>query len=176
MGKQIINLFIFLALLTSCGGSENNKTDSATSGSITITADEGLKPIIDAELAVFESLYPEAHIKIIYTNEKEAIDLLCKDSARIAIVTRDLLPAEKKTFDDAIITPRYSPVAYDAIAVILNPEINDSVFTTDQLTAMLNGKYKTWKDINPTLSNHKFNIVFDHSESGIVRYCNDSLL
>lgn len=170
-------LFALISLLfITCNETRKGNTDSATSGSITITADEGLKPIVDAELAVFESIYPEAHIKVIYTNEYDAIELMCKDSARIAIVTRDLLPEEKSNFEKDQITPRYSPFAYDAIAVILNRKVKDTLFTCDQLSSLLTGNIKTWKDLNPASSSEKVRIVFDDPKSGIIRYCKDSLL
>lgn len=170
--------FIMLfGLLAACNGSSDpSYTDTATSGSITISADESLKPIVDAELEVFHSIYPAANIRVIYTNEYDAIDLMCRDSARIAIVTRGLLPEEKARFEKDKITPRYSPFAYDAIAVLVNREIKDSLFGMDQIAGMLTGKIKTWKDLNPASSPTPLQIVFDDARSGITRYCQDSVI
>ena len=174
-----LNTFYLLGLLfitLSCGNQLKDNTDSATSGRITITADEGLKPIVDAELEVFQGIYPAADIKVIYTNEYDAISLMCKDSARIAIVTRDLLPEEIANFQKDKITPRYSPFAYDAIAVVMNKQTKDTVLTIDQLTGLLNGTIKTWKDLNPKQPATPIKVVFDDPKSGIIRFCRDSLL
>lgn len=161
----IILLFI-VSLNSGCGSpaSDKKQDDTATSGSITITADEGLKPILDAELAVFESIYPEAHIHIVYTNEYDAIRMMCNDSARIAIVSRDLLPEEKALFDKDHITPRYSPFAFDAIAIILNKEAKDTIFSRAELKALLESTPDDQR------------IVFDDPKSGITRYMTDSVL
>lgn len=170
---------LFLCVgLGSCSGTADNKynDDTATSGSITIAADESLQPIVEAEIEVFQSIYPEANIRVIYTNEYDAIDLMCKDSARLAIVTRGLLPEERAAFERDQITPRFSPFAYDAIAILLNRKINDTIFTPAQVAGILSGEIKTWKDINPLSAADPIRVIFDHPRSGITRYCRDSLL
>lgn len=170
---------LFLCVgLGSCSGSADKKynDDTATSGSITITADESLQPIVEAEIEVFQSIYPEAHIRVIYTNEYDAIDLMCKDSARLAIVTRGLLPEERAAFERDQITPRFSPFAYDAIAILLNRKINDTLFTSQQVAGILSGEIKTWKDLNPASAADPIRVIFDSPKSGITRYCKDSLL
>jgi phosphate transport system substrate-binding protein len=175
--KVCITCLFFLGLIYSCGPTASEKaTDTATSGTITIAADEGLKPILDAELQVFESIYPDAHIHIHYTNEYDAIQLMCKDSARIAVVTRDLLPEEKAAFERDKITPRYSPFAYDAVALILNRGALDTIFSRKDLEAILSGKAKTWKDLSTDLPDKPFRVVFDDPKSGITRFAKDSLL
>ncbi len=171
---------LFLSLLCvgfSCQqGISKKHNDTSTSGKITISADESLKPIIDAQKDVFEALYPNASLNIIYTNEYDAINLLATDSARIAIVTREMLPDEKSNFDKRKIVPRNIVIGYDAIAIILNRQCKDTIFTLTQLTSLLNGTYQTWKDVNPRNGNEPLRIIFDDAKSGAVRYLKDSLL
>jgi phosphate transport system substrate-binding protein len=180
MKRQINILMLAMGILTlaSCGGNstQNKGEDTATSGTITVSADESLKPIIEAEEAVFESIYPNAHLNIVYTNEYDAIDMVMKDSARIAIVTREMLPEEKAALDAAKITPRYSPFAYDAIAIILNQENKDTVFTIEQVKQILNGTYTAWNQLNPKSTLGKLQVVFDSPKSGAVRHLTDSVL
>ncbi len=86
--KNILYIFILLFALTSCNNESNNKTtDTTTSGEINISCDESLKPIIDAEEAVFEELYPNAKLNIIYTNEQNAINLVLQDCKDFTIST-----------------------------------------------------------------------------------------
>lgn len=177
MNKVPYTLIAILLIITACGGDKSgSNTDTATSGSITVAADESLKPIVEAEKQVFESIYPNAHLHIVYTNEYDAVKMVMDDSARIAIVTREMLPAEKAALDAVKITPRYSPFAYDAIAVILNKENKDTIFTLDQLTNLLNGSVDNWKKINPSSSLGNIQVVFDNPKSGAVRHLTDSLL
>lgn len=65
---------------------------------ISIAADESFEPIIQEEIDVFESLYPLAGIVPRYTTEVEAINLLLKDSVRLAIATRTLTEEEMNSF------------------------------------------------------------------------------
>lgn len=180
MKRQInfLMLAIGIVAIASCGGNSTQKKgeDTATSGTITVSADESLKPIIEAEEAVFESIYPDAHLHIVYTNEYDAIDMVMKDSARIAIVTREMLPEEKAALDAVKITPRYSPFAYDAIALILNHENKDTVFTIEQVKQILDGTFTAWNQLNPKSTLGKLQVVFDSPKSGAVRHLTDSVL
>jgi len=62
-------------ILTSCGGGgkQEKVRDTPTSGTITISIDESLKPLVAAEKDTFEGLYDQAHLKTIYTSEDSAI-------------------------------------------------------------------------------------------------------
>ncbi len=175
--KKLIFYTISSCVLLSCGGGINatEKTDTTTSGTITIAADESLKPIVEAEVQVFESIYPSAHLNVVYTNEFDAIHMVATDSARIAIVTREMLPEEKEALDKQKIKPRYSPFAFDAIAIVLNKENKDSIFSLNQLSKILNGTYQTWQDVNPKSSGN-LQVVFDSPKSGAIRHLKDSLL
>lgn len=175
MKYKIILIGLWAMVLVSCSESKKH-SDTATSGHITISVDESLKPIIEAERAVFESIYPNAHINVIYTNEHDALQLLGSDSARLAIVTRNLYLEEKKPLDDLRITPRYTTIAHDAIAFILHPENKDTVFTIEQIQKILSGENQLWSDIRPSLPKEKIQVVFDSPKSGAVRMLKDSLL
>jgi phosphate transport system substrate-binding protein len=171
------SLLIITAFASSCGSDSNGtKIDTATSGTITIAADESLKPIVDAEVAVFESIYPNAHLNIVYTNEFDAMQLLVNDSARVAITTRELLPDEKAILDKATITPRYAPFCKDAIALIVNKKVTDTVFTVEQLENILNGTIQNWNQIGGKRQSGPIQIVFDSPKSGAVRHLRDSVL
>jgi phosphate transport system substrate-binding protein len=164
------------AFLISCGNSDSSKSDTATSGHIWISADESLKPIIEAEERVFESIYPKAQIDVIYTSEAEAIKLMLTDSVKLGIFTRQLTPSEKAHFDEIKITPRYSPFATDAIAIIMHNSATDTILTLDQLTHILDGSYSSWKQINSKSADKPLQVVFDNASSGAIRFLQDSLL
>jgi len=164
-------------LMAACGGSgPKEKIDTATSGTITVAADESLRPIVEAEAEVFQSIYKDAHLNIIYTNEYDAMQMLIKDSARIAITSRELLPEEKAVLDKIKITPRYAPFASDAIAIIMNKSVNDTILTVDQVRSILDGTFTNWKDINPKAASAPLQVVFDSPKSGAVRHLRDSIL
>jgi phosphate transport system substrate-binding protein len=168
---------VFVLLITGCKERDknDNELDTTTSGSITIAVDESLKPLIDAEIGAFEGIYRQAHITPIYTSESDAINLMLKDSARLAIVTRKLFPEEQAILDRVKIPGRQMTVAKDGIALILHNDNRDTLLTWDQVREIAEGKIQRWNQLNPASSSEKIEVVFDHPNSGILRYLRDTL-
>jgi len=95
--KQISATLLLASFLGACSNNEPKQpTDTLSSGNIRISADESYCPIIEDELNVFDSSFPEAHIKVTYKPESECIKDFLNDSVRLILVTRELLPDEKK--------------------------------------------------------------------------------
>jgi phosphate transport system substrate-binding protein len=173
---SIIYLFIVSAFIFACGNKSKEVQDTTTSGTITIAADESLFPIIEAEREAFEYIYPKAKLNIIYTNETDAMQLVCNDSARLAIVTRELNVDEKANFDLVKIKPRYTDIAYDAIGVIVNNNNPKNVFTKEQLGAILSGEIQQWNQLDKSLPAQPIQVVFDSPKSGAIRMLKDSVM
>ena len=175
--KTILQLCIAIALLTSCADKDKNGNvlDTPTAGIITITADEALKPLIDAEIKAFEGIYHNAHIDVRYTSEGEALDGLLKDSARMAIVARRLVDSEQKMLLEQTIVPQQLTMAKGGIALISNRERTDSTMTLDELTKILKGGIDRVNQFVKTRATAISEVVFDQRNSGIVRFLRDSL-
>jgi phosphate transport system substrate-binding protein len=174
--NNFLCLFIIVLFIGACGNKSKDVQDTTTSGKITITADESLFPIIEAQREAFEYIYPKAKINIIYTNETDAMQLVCSDSARMAIVTRELNAEEKALFEAVKIKPRYTDIAYDAIAVVVNNSNPKSVFTKEQLGAILRGEIKQWNQLDKSLPAQSIQVVFDSPKSGAIRLLKDSVM
>jgi len=176
--KSLLSLSIVTVLfVTGCRDRDKkgNILDNTTSGSITITVDESLKPLIQAEIEAFEGTYREAHIKAIYTSESDAINIMLQDSARLAIVTRRLTPIEQAELDKVKIPGRQMNVAKDGIALILHNENVDRELELNQLRGIMEGKISRWNQINSSSPADAIEVVFDHPNSGILRYLQDTL-
>ncbi|MCG9880693.1 MAG: substrate-binding domain-containing protein [Bacteroidia bacterium] len=176
--KKIIFGLSFLALVA-CSDEPKSKEslDTTTSGEITVSCDESLKPIIEAEHMVFEELHPKAKINMVYMSEYDAIQYMLKDSARLAIVTRELNEDELKVLKNQKISKaRYHKIGYDAIAFILNTENTDTSFSLAQIKGLLSGEISTWNQVNPASKLGAIQVVFDSPKSGAIRYLEDSVL
>lgn len=165
------------AVSTSCGKSapKDGYTDTFTDGTIPVAIDESLRPIIDLEIEVFEGLNVAAEIKPIYCSEVRAIDLLLKDSVRVAITTRMLSPKELKVFEAKRYLPRQEMMAIDGIALIINKENTDSLISVPQLRNILTGKITHWNQLYPSSSLGEISLAFDNTNSSTVRYAQDSI-
>jgi phosphate transport system substrate-binding protein len=164
----IVVLALAVIFFSGCNG-QNERTDLDTenSGTIHISVDESFKPVIDSQIQVFEALNPKAKIIADYKPEAQCFRDLLKDSTRMIIVTRGLTDQEEKFYKDSFsFFPSYTKVANDAIAVIVNNNAKDSVFTMAKIRGILDGS-----------TADKQIAVFDGlSSTSTVRYASDSIL
>jgi ABC-type phosphate transport system substrate-binding protein len=177
-------LYIILALiflpLYSCNQNNNAPEDGPTYGEITVSADETLKPLIDAEIFAFQSLYQRAKVHVVYKPEAEVFNDLLNNKARIIFATRKLNKEELKHFDEIKIVPRTVKVAYDALALITNKSVKDLNISYTDLKKVISGKISRWSQLGNNLGNSRIDLVFDNKNSSAVRYLknlisNDSL-
>lgn len=155
-------------ILTSCSDQKAaDNRDTVKSGTINISVDESFRPVIDSQIQVFESQFPDANIKVQYKPEAECLRDLNNDSIRMVIVTRGLTRAEEKTFKDSLnYTPAFGIMAYDAISVIVNNKSKDTAFTMQDIRSMLKGN-----------SGYKYKVLLDGlTATSTVRYVLDSLM
>ncbi len=175
-GKTTL-LFLCPFLLFACNSktTTDKHTDTLTSGLVSISVDESFEPIIKQEIIVFENSYPDANIIPIYTNEVEAINLLLKDSVRLAIATRTLTESEKKYLENRKFFAREVKLATDGIAIIINNQNKDSLITVTQLRKIMTGEVTEWKEIYPDSPLGKLKLIFDNTNSSTVRFAIDSI-
>ncbi|HMH20757.1 MAG TPA: substrate-binding domain-containing protein [Puia sp.] len=157
--------------LAGCSSRNGNKNPQETpiSGTINISVDESFKPIIDSQIKVFESAFPDAKVIAHYKSESECIRDLAKqgeDSTRMIIVTRGLTVEEENYYKEVQhIPPKFGVLAYDAVAVIVNNTAKDSIFDMKDIHAMLDGTDKNHQPVMDGLS-----------ATSTVRYAIDSIL
>lgn len=162
---KLVCLALAAGLFMACGGNKQGPRDTTSSGTIRISVDETYKPLIEAEITVFQSLYPKAKIIADYKPEAECYKDLLNDSARMIIVTRDLNEQERAYFKELKIRPQALMLAWDAVALITNRSNPDSILTLDQVRQVMNG----------TFAGRKWQVVFDNENSSTVRYIRDSI-
>ena len=146
---------------------EKELKDTPYRGTITISADESFKPVIDELVQVYESNHPKTKINVLYKPEAECFKDFGVDSIRMVIATRSYNAGEKDFMVDSLgVSPQSLTVARDAVAVIVNPAAQDSLFSRADLVNILKGSFK--KNLIP---------VFDGVKAtSTVRFIIDSLL
>jgi phosphate transport system substrate-binding protein len=169
MSRWVRFFFILLVsgFLTGCDNSAEVKNDRFDTGVLHISCDESFKPVIDAQIQVYQSLYPKTKIIAHYKPEAECLSDFAVDSIRLIITTRGFTKKEEEYMNNSLqVAPSAVTVAYDAIAVIVHPTAKDSFFTVPDLKQLINGKYK--KNLIP---------VFDGLKAtSTVRFMLDSVL
>jgi phosphate transport system substrate-binding protein len=154
-------------VFTGCHSGPRIPVETPTSGTIHISVDESFKPVIDSQLKVFESSFPDAHVLVDYKPEAACLRDLYNDSTRMVILTRGLTMKEEHYFQDSAKTPAISGLlAYDAVAMVVNNHTQDSLMTMDEVRTLLQGKDK----------NHREVVMDGASATSTVRYVIDSVL
>ena len=163
--KLLLVILIFSSL-SSCNNAKiKTQSDTPQQGTINISVDESFKPVIEEQIKVYESTYPNAHIMASYKPEADCFKDLQQDSTRLIIVARGLTDKETNYYKETLqYKPQFLLIAYDAVAIIVNQNCKDSVFTISRLHDILSGK-------------EPINAVMDgRNATSTVRYLQDSIM
>lgn len=171
MKKQATLLYSALLMgvlcLVSCKTEEKkeDQRDSPVQGTIRISVDESFKPVIEEQLRVHHASFPNTTIIASYKPEADCLRDLQEDSTRMVIVAKGLTEKEAELYKSALsYKPQYGILAYDAIAVIVNRNAKDSIFTFENIREILSGKRT------------EIAVMDGKSATSTVRYLKDSVL
>ncbi|MEX6686266.1 substrate-binding domain-containing protein [Danxiaibacter flavus] len=160
--------FFLGVIFTACGNGTRSNRDNDTykKGVINISVDESFKPVIEEQIKVYESSFPEAKIIPTYKSEADCLRDLQNDSVRMIVIARGLTVDEDKYYTTKLkYHPNYDVLAYDAVSVIININGKDSVFTMAKIRDFLSGK-----DSSKTI------VVDGKNATSTVRFLKDSVL
>ena len=173
----LVGLMLLAGLVWSCTDKpKSGRTDTYSSGAIKFASDESFSPIIDEEIQVFESIYRDAKVTPIYTNELDAVNMLMKDSIQLVIASRNFTKKEFQNLKDRNFLPVAIPLAYDGLSLIINKDNTDSCISVKDIKRILSGQARNWSDVVKGSKRGEIQVVFDNKQSSTVHYCVDSLL
>jgi phosphate transport system substrate-binding protein len=161
---KILSIVSIGLLFIMCNQKERLDTNNEIilKGNATLLVDETLTPIIEDQVAVFESNY-KAKIKIISKSESEIVNSFLTEKSVIAVLSRRLSDEENKIFEQKKIIPKTTKFATDAIAFISNKSKKDTLIELKSIIEFLQGK-----------DNAKIKgLVFDNPNSSTVRFMNE---
>jgi len=169
---SIFSLVLFF-FLNGCNSnqSDNPNKETPTSGTIHISIDETFKPVMEEQIRIFELSNPSAHIIATYKSEADCFRDFFNDSAnRMVIVGRALTSKEEKSMIRKLgFNPGCNAIASDAVAVLVNANSKDTIFTLSDLKNALQGKKDT--------AHRTKTFVFDGlNATSTVRFIRDSIL
>lgn len=154
--------FILFVIITFTSCKDEKKDEvvvSSTVGDVSILVDESFNNIVDDQVAVFNSDYPNANFNIIPGEENKIVPTFLNDSVRVMVLSRILTPVEEKFYANRGIAVRASRFAIDGIALITSKENADSTITVEEAISIMKGE-KT----------NERSLVFDNAYSSTVRY------
>ena len=179
--RTLSYIFVGLTLtaaLASCTQKKNKdgRTDTYSSGAISFASDESFSPVIEEERELFESIYKDAKLTPIYTNESEAVQMVIDGKVSMAVTSRDYKPEELAKLKANKQFPRTIKFGYDGLALIENKQNTDSCISVKDIRKILLGEVTRWDQIYPSSKNGEITVVFDNPKSSTVHFAEDSIL
>ncbi|MDQ7947474.1 MAG: substrate-binding domain-containing protein [Pedobacter sp.] len=158
---------IVLALLIGVGcrkkAKKNVIAETRTSGKTTLLVDESFARILDDQIMVFKSDYPDATVKTITGNENKILPDFINGKVPMIILSRMLKPGEEAYYKRKQIPIYTDRFAIDGIALITSADNIDTTITVNEVLDILKGTSTSGKQL-----------VFDNAYSSTIRYFTDS--
>ncbi len=136
MHSALIALLVVCIALTGCGRGGSRAEDQ-----VIVTGSTTLLPIAEQAAEQFQGLNPGTSVLVSGLGSSAGIEAVIAGTSGIATSSRDLKSEEEGR---GLID---TPVAYDGIAVIVNPGNPVDGLTTEQLRAIYAGEITNWKDV-----------------------------
>ena len=152
-------------------------SDTPTTGKLTLTVDETFQPIMKAEIDTFQELYRYAKVTPQYKPERDVVQDLLENRARVVVLSRELTATEAASLEREQLVPKTTRIATDGLAVILHPSNPDSLLTMAQLRDIFTGKSTRWEQVSGKAQAKlgEINVVFDANRSSTSRFVQDSV-
>jgi phosphate transport system substrate-binding protein len=169
---------ILVPLLGACSnkGPDPYTDDVPTKGHVVLLADEGIRPLMERQEEVFESIYAKADVDIRYLPAAELLKAMMDDTVRCTFAS--LLPGgeQEAWLRSRQRVARPVPICTDAIALVAHKDRHLKAVSVPQLRAMLRAgnAWPTWAVIDGS-STERVALVFDGVGSGVMRSLADSL-
>jgi phosphate transport system substrate-binding protein len=164
---KVASCFLAISILwTGCGAPGSENLDDITQGAIAISIDETLADPFLTGIYNFEKINQKAKVSASVLSEQEAYALLLEDSIRLVIGSRQLTEAEKSFFDRKKITPRVTPLGYDAVVFLRASDSGPTLLSWDKMSLFLSGEISGVFSDAPNTPSGEAALVFLGSGAG----------
>ena len=145
--------FSALPLVAGCGPGQSDRAQmgsgggSASGTSIMIKGSDTMLHLVTAWAEAFMESHPGTSISVTGGGSGTGIAALLNGTTTICASSRDVKDAEKQQAIQKGMELEITPVARDAITVIVNSENPVNELTLEQLKKIYTGAYKTWDQV-----------------------------
>ncbi len=127
-----------VALVAVSSGCDRN---GPAENEVIVTGSTTMLPIAEIAGEMFHDRYPDKKVLVSGLGSSAGIETVASGSSDIGTSSRDLKPAEEKLglYD--------TPIAFDAIAVIVHPDNPIDSLTTEEVRAIFAGEIENWSQL-----------------------------
>ena len=133
---------VLMLALTACGGeSEKQEAGAALSGTVSTDGSTSMEKVIGALKETFEGMNKGVEVTYNPTGSSAGITAVAEGRCDIGLSSRNLKDSEK---EQGLVG---TVLAYDGIAVIVNPENTVEDLTVEQIAAIYTGEITNWSEV-----------------------------
>lgn len=121
--------------------------DSVTSGRISVVCASEAFDLVARERSAFQALYPQASLDLRQGSSREAITALFANQANLAVITRELMPEERRAAQEGGLELEGYRFARDAVVMIVHPSNPIENIALDQVRRIYRGEATTWQEV-----------------------------
>ena len=123
------------------------KRDDVTSGHITIVSSPEALGEVEGCTREFQRLYPDAHITVTAGSSRNAVAALFGARADMAVITREIVPEERRAAVDGRLEIESFRFARDAAVMIVNAANPLDQITIDDVRRIYHGEVTRWDEL-----------------------------
>ncbi len=147
--------------------------DSPLSGTVTVAGSATLGPVLEAAAEAFAATAPDVTVEVERSNSGGGIERFCAGETDIATSGRTMRDEEMAACEAAGIEASEFEVAFDGVAVVVNPA-NEAVtcLTVEQLGEMWapESTVATWADVDASLPDEPIALYGTGADSGTYQF------
>jgi len=180
--KKVLLIAILSFAVISCGNNKGqDKEGGEGSGTISIDGSSTVYPITEAVAEEFRAEQPNVDVTIGVSGTGGGFKKFGRGEINISDASRPIKESEAAIAKENNITYVELEVAYDGLAVVINPE-NDwaTSFTVEELKMIwepaAQGKIMKWNQINPAWPNEEIHLFGPGVASGTFDYFTEAIV
>jgi len=179
MTKKALFLMLPLIGMLSCGKGKNEegttaKEASSASTTVTIKGSDTVLPLAQKESEEMMKTNKEISVTVVGGGTGVGMTALLEGTTDIAMASRDLKTEEKLKFSEAKKEIEQVTIAFDALAVIVNPANKVGQLTREQIEKIYTGEIKNWKEVGG--ADEKIVAYSRESSSGTYEFFKEEVL
>jgi phosphate transport system substrate-binding protein len=180
--RRFYGVALIASLAAACGGGSNTPGESsATPALIQVDGSSTVFPISEAVAEEFQKANPGIRVTVGISGTGGGFQKFCRSETDISDASRPIRPAEIEACQKAGIEYIELPIAYDGLAVVVNPKNTwASSITVAELKTLWSpeaqGKVLRWNQVRPSWPNREIRLFGAGVDSGTYDYFTEAVV
>ncbi len=182
--QRFCGVVLTAALAAACGGGGNAPGEGESSSAPTLIQVDGSStvfPISEAVAEEFQKANPNVRVTVGISGTGGGFQKFCRGETDISDASRPIRPAEIEACQKAGIEYIELPIAYDGLAVVVNPKNAwAETITVDELKTLWSpeaqGKVLRWNQVRPSWPNREIRLFGAGVDSGTYDYFTEAVV